>query len=86
MKPETLEKEIGEHTEKQQLAMANIRAATGLPIIQANVPGVSLVPVADGDIAHSDTIKPQEMLDAMMAEPLLIEQGLQADAAAAVLQ
>ena len=66
--------------QKTKTALPNTAMASANQLI-----GVTLVPVADGEIVHSNSIKPVEMHGAMMQEQTLIAEGLTtAQAAAAV--
>ena len=47
------------------IAMANIQAAA----LKSRSSGISLVPVVEWNIVHSNNIVPEEMVQAMMAEP-----------------
>ena len=65
---------------KTNAALANVQAAA-----QTNKSnGVSLVPVADGDIVRSNSIAPEEMAQAIVAGPTFQVQKLQPEADAAL--
>ena len=71
-KLEDAEKEFAVQLEKTNVALANVQAAA-----QTNkTNGVSLVPVADGNIVHSNSIVPEEMVQAMLAEPTSQAQSM----------
>ena len=79
---EEVQKEFAEKRGQTTIAMANIQAAAQTS--KSN--GISLVPVADGNIVHSNIIVPEEMVQAMMAEPTFAMQSMQPDGAAVLVQ
>ena len=50
-------------------ARANIQAATH----NSKTNGISIASVADGNIVHSNSIVPEEMVQAMMTDPLALQ-------------
>ena len=65
---------------RTNVALANVQA--GAQTNKEN--GVSLVPVADGNIAHSNSIVPEEMAQAMLAGLTFQVQSMQREAAGLV--
>ena len=62
---------------QKKSALANVAAAGNAN--KAN--GLTMVPVPDGNIVHSNDVNPDEMLQVLMAKPAIQPLGLEANAA-----
>ena len=71
----------GERAHRRRLAEEKCPAKVSAADIASTANGVAFVLVADGNIVHSNDVNPDEMLQAMMANPMLAAQGLEANAA-----
>ena len=67
-------------------ALCKLNSTISESIAQAIVLGVAPLFVSRGSIVHSNHIKPDGMLQAMMSDPTPIGQGLNPQIAAAVIQ
>ena len=83
---EQMQKEMTEYNQKSHLAQEKIRVAGGSAPLQIATPGVTLIPVADGNIVHSNSIVPQEMAQALMEVPLFAQMGLKSEMAGALTE
>ena len=81
-----MQKEITEHNQKSHLAQEKIWEAGGSGPIASATPGVTLIPVADGNIVHSNSIVPSEMAQALMDCPLFAQMGIQSEHAGALTE
>ena len=81
-----MQKEISEHNQKSHLAQERIWEAGGSAPLPSAMPGVTLIPVADGNIVHSNSIVPSEMAQAILDCPRLAQMGIQSEAAGALTE